>query len=244
MKRKPRIIAAKIAAFFVSLCIPLISASALAQSSYWSELGELFYDTYLEAKTYLDQLITEEFGEDAPAIQEAVDEALGALGLSDPLIVEEQIKEGVINLDEGLELDLTKPPAVVRGSEFAKEVDRQRLRSHSSSVIGQEGQEFIQEKLSQISTTIVETQELGYAAEEAISTQEAVKKLALQNSKETELLGALHTEVINSRIDTQFNADVLANISQTLDEERKARLNDELNQAIIRTVQSSQAELF
>jgi len=238
MKRKFTITLALSTSAFVVL-IPVQIAQGY---SYWSELGELFSDTYGEAKVYLDSLITETFGEDAPVIQSAVNEALGVLEITDPLIVEEQIKEGVLNSDK--EFDLSKPPAVVQASSIGKEVDRQRLRSHVASVIGQEGQAAIQTKMEQISITLEETQELGYAAEDAISTQEAIKKIAQQNVKNTELLGALQTEVINSRIDTQFEAEVLGNISQTLDEERTVRQNLELAGVATALSLAAQSTLF
>lgn len=194
--------------------------------SFWSELNDLFSDTYGQANIYLDGLLSETFGDQAPFVKEAIYSSLGVLELSDPLIVKEGIKEGVINSDNAF--DLSQPPALVRASSISKEIDRQRLRSHVASVIGQEGQAAIQMKMDQVAVTLEETQELGFLAEDAFSTQEAIKKMAQQNVKNTELIGALQTEIINSRIDSQFEAEVLSNISQTLDEERTIRQNRDL----------------
>lgn len=221
------------------LAVPLKTAFG---KGFGAELSELFFDTYQEAKSYLDGLIAQTYGKEAPFVQEALDEALGVLGLSDPLIAEEQISEGVIAAERVF--DLNQPPAVVRAAAVVKEVDRQRLRSHVGSVIGQEGQVAIQTKMDRVEVALQETQELGFLAEDAFSTQEAIKKMARQNVKNAELLGALQTEVINGRIDSQFEAEVLANISQTLDEEQKARFNRDLARVMARLRSASEATLF
>lgn len=223
------------------LLFPVLPRTARGQS-FWIELNDLFSETYTEAQSYLDSLIAETFGEDAPFVQAAVYEALGALGLSDPQILEESIREGVIEADDMF--DLSQPPALVKASAWGREADRQRLRSHVASVIGQEGQEAIQMKLDQISFTLEETYELGFQALDALSTQEAIKAMALQNVRNTELVGALQTEVINSRIDAQFSDEVLGNISQTLDEERTIRQNRDLAGVATSLSLASQAALF
>ena len=207
----------------------------------WLERSDLFADLYEESKIYLDQTIAQEFGEYAPVVQSAVDDALGILGISDPRLVRDRLEEGVITLDR---FDISQPPALVQSRELTKALERSRSRSHIASVIGQAGQQALQERLAQVSFTLEETQALGEAAISAISTQEAIKHMALQNVQETALIGALQMETLNNRIDNQFQAEALNNISQTLDEERRARLNRELARAAASLSQASQARLF
>lgn len=239
MKNMKRTISFALAVGALSVLIPVPIARGY---SFWSELNELFADTYGQAKVYLNGLLAETYSDQAPFVRDAINAALGPLELSDPLIVEERIKEGAIATGEVF--DLSQPPALVRASAISKEVDRQRLRSHVASVIGQDGQAAIQMKLEQSSVTLEETQELGFLAEEAFSTQEAIKKIAQQNVKSTELLGALQAEAINSRIDTQFEAEVLSNISQTLDEERTIQQNRDLAGVATSLSLAAQATLF
>lgn len=238
MKTKP-IIASTVTVFGLILTT---AQTGFAQDL-WGDLSELFYETYAEGKVYLDEWVAEQFGEYAPIFNEVLNDSLGASGMSDPLLVREQIQEGVIRLDRTF--DLSHPPAVVQSGELIKELERERLRTHAAaSTLGREGQAAVREKMARVNETIFATQEFGYQAMEAFSTQEAIKQIAQQNASNAELLGALHQEIANGRTDEQIESQVLANVSQTLDEERKARINRELAAAAAHLSIASQSGLF
>ena len=208
-----------------SLCLLGLAMYSPTAQAFWQDINDLFSETYAEAQNYLDSLIDDGFGDALPFVGGAVNSSLGEIDISDPLIVDQNIRDG---LPTRKTIDLTKPPERVEAELVIKEIDRQRSRSHIESVIGKEGQTVIKEKLDQVSSSITATQEYGSAAAQAFATQDVVKNMAQQNAINTELIGALHSEVINSRIDSQFSAEISANISQSLDEERALRQNRKL----------------
>ena len=221
--------------------LSLLAAPIATSQTFWMGLGEIFVDLYQQSQIYLDQTISQEFGEMAPLLQSAINQSLGALGISDPRVVRSGIEEGVIRLEQ---FDLSQPPPLIQSQELTKALGRERARAHVASVIGQSGQQALQERLAQVGFTLEETQALGDAAMSAISTQEAIKHIAQQNVQATSLIGALQMETLNSRIDNQFQLEALANLSQSLDEERRSRLNRELARATASFTHAAQARLF
>lgn len=224
---------------FVAIATGLMATPAMAFYGF-DAFTALINAGFNELDSLFTELIDDTFGDNAPEIHAAVQEAQGALGLPDPIEVEERIQAeleyqigGVLSLDpDNQTIDYTHG------------VDRGATRAQAGSILSQNGQQRVVERMQQVALT---TQEIGFHADNAqvaISTQAAIKEIAQQNARQAELLGTVELELINSRVDTQLGNLTMVNISETLDQERRHRLSQQ--QATVQTLQTLavMAELF
>jgi hypothetical protein len=139
---------------------------------------------------------------------------------------------------------LAQSDTVQAAAETANEIDRQLTRAQVDAVLSQSGQAATRDKITWMENTIGQVQQHADSAQVAVSTQDAIKAMAQQNARQSEVLGAVQSELLQSRQDTQLTNLNLANISQNLDQEARARRLQDLGSALDTLQISSQARLF
>jgi hypothetical protein len=176
------------------------------------------------------------------AIWMASYERRGEFGLVDPNQVRSDIAEELVSTLVG---DLAHSDSIYAGLETANEVDRQLTRAQVDAVLGQSGQAAtFSDKITWIEDTIGQVQQHADSAQTAVSTQAAIKQMAQQNARQSEILGAVQSELLQSRQDAQLTNLNLANMSQNLDQEARARRLQSLGNALDTLQISAQARLF
>ena len=113
---------------------------------------------------------------------------------------------------------------VREGREVANSLDQAAARQRAEPLIGEVGQPLLQDKLTHTSDALARIQAATEASFAATSTQESIKYLSQLNLETAELLGAMRLELMDSRVDSQYQSLNIANLSETLDEERRERL--------------------
>lgn len=234
--RKARISLVLTASVLIAINIKPASALSLAE-----EITRFLEATYNEAETYLSDLIDDTFGDEAPYVERAVREALGELGVSDPRIVRDIITQ-TIGSDSDL-FDLSLPPELIQAERAITEINRDRARAQVQSVLSKQGQEIAAQKLELVAETVLETDELAIAANEAEATQTVVKIVAAQTARKTQLLGASIQEQINARLDSQFQLEVMTDLSQTLSQMQSVERNRQLAGGAAALAQAAQINL-
>ncbi|MGP1385722.1 MAG: hypothetical protein ACTS2F_19335 [Thainema sp.] len=111
-------------------------------------------------------------------------------------------------------------------------------------MLSQDGQANTQNKLTWMETTVDQIQQHADAAQAAVSTQDAIKQMAQQTALQSDVLGAVQAELLQSRQDAQLTNLNLANLSHSLDQETRARRLQDLGSALDTLQISSQARLF
>lgn len=186
------------------------------------QIAEL-YDEYQALYTRYEQMF-----------KAAIDGNFGPLSNEIASILEDSLSElGIVDLEQAngrlrdllnranLDFDLYKPSVSHQFVELQGLINRTQAKTRARSVLSTEGQEAMMSKLETVQASTFVSSDLAGAAAGDIATQDVVKKLSSQMALNAQVLGALHTEVIDNRIDTQLQADVLTDIAQDLAAERK-----------------------
>lgn len=118
-------------------------------------------------------------------------------------------------------------PGSREGRELANILDQAAARQRAEPIIGEAGQRILQDKLTHSSDALARIQAATDATFKATSTQESIKYLSQLNLETAELLAAMRLEVMDARVDSQYQSLNVANLSETLDEERRERLLQE-----------------
>ena len=223
------------------LLIPVESASASQVDTLFEDIFGIFRQALEDAKTYIDETISEQLDSLPGEMDVVIQNVRGDLGLIDPNQARSEIAD---TLAQSLEGDLAQSDRVYAATETANEVDRQLTRAQIDSILSEEGQTATREKITWIEDTISQVQQHGDSAQVAVSTQEAIKHMAQQNSRTSEVLGAVQSELLQSRQDNQLANLNLSNISQSLDQETRARRLQSMGNAMDTLQISAQANLF
>jgi hypothetical protein len=148
---------------------------------------------------YLEDLLSGTLAHFPGDLDGVIMNAVGNLGLVDPNQVRSDIAEELVSTLVG---DLAHSDGIYAGVEIANEVDRQLTRTQINTVLGQEGQDTVSSKITWLEDTLAQVQQQADSAQAAISTQDAIKHMAQQNAMETQVLGALQSELLQARQDT------------------------------------------
>ena len=227
-----------------SVAIAAITAGVIASPSLafygFDDFTDLINAGFNALDSLFTELIDDTFGDYSPEIHAAVQETRGVLGLPDPIEVEERLRAELESQIGGV----LSPDPDNQTIDYTHGVDREATRAKAGSILSQDGQQRVVERMQQVALT---TQEIGLHADNAqvaISTQAAIKEIAQQNAYQAELLGAVELELINSRVDAQLGNLTMVNISETLDQERRHRRSQQ--QATVQTLQTLavMAELY
>ncbi|MEO0488012.1 MAG: hypothetical protein AAFZ49_00465 [Cyanobacteria bacterium J06659_2] len=231
--------------------VPILAATFLITSNQpaaasqvdttFDDIFGIFRQAFEDAQAYIEQTLTD-LTETLPGDMDGViDNALGDLGLVDPNQVRSDIATELATTLEG---DLAQVDGIQAAIETANEVDRHLTRAQVDAVLGQEGQAATRDKITWIEDTIGQVQHHADSAQAAVSTQDAIKQMAQQNARQSEVLGAVQSELLQSRQDAQLTNLNLSNVSQNLDQETRARRLRELGSAMDTLQISAQARLF
>jgi hypothetical protein len=216
-------------------------AAASQVDTTFTDIFGIFCQAFEISKTYVEQTISGLLTPLPGDLEGVIQNALGDLGLVDPNRVRSEISTELATILEG---DLAQSDSIYAGLETANEVDRQLTRAQVDAVLGQTGQAATRDKITWIEDTIGQVQQHADSAQTAVSTQAAIKQMAQQNARQSEILGAVQSELLQSRQDAQLINLNLANMSQNLDQEARARRLQELGSALDTLQISAQARLF
>ena len=223
------------------LVAPIKPAAASQVDTTFTDIFGIFRQAFETSKTYIEQTISGLLTPLPGDLEGVIQNTLGDLGLVDPNQVRSAIAEELTTI---LERDLVQSDSLYASLETANEVDRQLTRAQVDAVLGQSGQATTRDKITWIEDTIGQVQQHADSAQTAVSTQAAIKQMAQQNARQSEILGAVQSELLQSRQDAQLTNLNLANMSQNLDQEARARRLQELGNALDTLQISAQARLF
>ncbi|MFQ4140572.1 hypothetical protein PGN35_030075 [Nodosilinea sp. PGN35] len=223
------------------LVAPVRPAAASQVDTTFTDIFSIFRQAFETSKTYIEQTLSGLLTPLPGDLEAVIQNALGDLGLVDPNRVRSAIAEELTTILAG---DLAQSDRIYAGLETANEVDRQLTRAQVDAVLGQTGQAATRDKITWIEDTIGQVQQHADSAQTAVSTQAAIKQMAQQNARQSEILGAVQSELLQSRQDAQLTNLNLANMSQNLDQEARARRLQSLGNALDTLQISAQARLF
>ncbi|MGG6242616.1 hypothetical protein C7293_11010 [filamentous cyanobacterium CCT1] len=223
------------------LVAPVRPAAASQVDTTFTDIFSIFRQAFETSKTYIEQTLSGLLTPLPGDLEAVIQNALGDLGLVDPNRVRSAIAEELTTILAG---DLAQSDRIYAGLETANEVDRQLTRAQVDAVLGQTGQAATRDKITWIEDTIGQVQQHADSAQTAVSTQAAIKQMAQQNARQSEILGAVQSELLQSRQDAQLTNLNLTNMSQNLDQEARARRLQELGNALDTLQISAQARLF
>ncbi|MEM6251310.1 MAG: hypothetical protein AAF821_00165 [Cyanobacteria bacterium P01_D01_bin.156] len=197
-----------------------------ANENLWPELHGVYEDSYNRLEDILADTINEQFGVLSDAVEDILASTLSELGIVDI----EQAKAQIHDLlkREHSDFDLYQFPVTQQLTAWLNQVNRAQVESRAHAVIGTTGQQATTLKLEQLQQDIVEVGLLADEAQGDIATQDVLKRVAEQTAINTQILGALHSETIDTRLDTHLQGQVLVDVSEALAAERKQRLYEEL----------------
>lgn len=223
------------------MAVPIRPVAASQVDTTFTDIFSLFRQSFETTRTYVEQTIADWLAPLPSDLEGVIQNTLGNLGLMDPNQVRAAITE---ELTTTLERDLVQSDSLYASLELANEVDRQMTRAQVDAVLGQGGQSATRDKITWIEDTIGQVQQHADSAQTAVSTQAAIKQMAQQNARQSEILGAVQSELLQSRQDAQLTNLNLANMSQNLDQEARARRLQALGNALDTLQISAQARLF
>lgn len=223
------------------MAAPIRPVAASQVDTTFTDIFSLFRQSFESTKAYVEQTIADWIAPLPGDLHSVIQTTLGDLGLMDPNQVRAAITE---ELTTTLERDLVQSDSLYASLELANEVDRQMTRAQVDAVLGQGGQSATRDKITWIEDTIGQVQQHADTAQTAVSTQSAIKQMAQQNARQSEILGAVQSELLQSRQDAQLTNLNLANMSQNLDQEARARRLQALGNALDTLQISAQARLF
>jgi hypothetical protein len=223
------------------LLAPLKPAAASQVDTTLDDIFGIFRQAFEDAKAYIERTVSDRLGSLPGGMDVVIKNALGDLGLIDPNRARSDIATELANTLKG---DLSQSDGIQAGIETANEVDRQLTRAQVDSVLSRTGQAATRDKITWIENTIGQVQQHADSAQAAVSTQDAIKQMAQQNARQSEVLGAIQSELLQSRQDAQLANLNLTNISQSLDQETRARRLQQMGNAIDTLQISAQARLF
>jgi hypothetical protein len=228
--------------------IPALVAGTLALSQAATHAATLFEFTGLLNQAFQDLtgLLNDEIAEHydpdvARLIQGTVNSAVGVLGFPAPYDTAQGLEAQISTLPQA---EITIPVPASEVGFVQRDVNRDLLRQQTDTVLGQTGQEAALQRTEDVETLVLQTQVHADTAMTAISTQAAIKEMAQQQARSVELLGALHTETLQSRQDTATQSLAIADISESLDQQLTGRALERRGEAMTTLRQAAAARLF
>ena len=228
--------------------LPALMAGTLALTQVAANAAALFEFTGLLNQTFQDLtgLLNDEIAEHyepdvARLIQGTVNSAVGVLGFPAPYATAQGLEAQFSTLPQS---EITLPVPASDIDSVQRELNRDLLRQHTETIIGQAGQEAALQRTEDVEALVLQTQGHADTAMTAISTQAAIKEMAQLQARSAELLGALHTETLQSRQDTATQSLAIADISESLDQQLIGRSLERRGEAVTTLRQAAAARLF
>ena len=199
------------------LSITVTVTEVAANTAGLFDFTDLVTDAYRELSGFINDAIADEFDPDIAALlQGTVNNARGVLGLADPNQLVKGIEDDLSTLPQA---DITQAVPGSTITRTARDLNRKLTTQQAATLLSQDGQQQTQDKLDDVAATVAQTEQHASNALAAISTQAAIKEMAQMHSRSTELLGAVHTELLQGRQDTAVQSLALADISASLDQQ-------------------------
>ena len=206
------------------------------------DLSRVLGQAYRQLEQALSETIADNFEADtAGLLQEVIGRATGVLGFPSPAALARELEGELAALPQP---DVTQPVPVAESGALSRDLNRLLLREQIETVLGQDGQRLAQEKVETTASAVATTEQLAWQADAAISTQAAIKAMALQQAQSTALMGAVHTELLQSRQDTAAQSLALQDISASLDQQLTTQQAERRGEAITGLQQAAAARLF
>ena len=216
----------------VLLPVPVIAQETgwLAQFStlvdggggYWSVIDET-YTQVLDYGTQLEGAIDSASGE----LNAVLDGEFGVLGLPDF----EQLEAITQTQIMGSPATVLVPERQSQAAVAAAEVERGVREARIQATIGPEGQAAQYQSLQGVQQTVLEVAGLGQAAQFETSTQEVLKKTALQQAYTADLLGSVSAELHAARVDSALTQQSLVDLSRAMDRDDRRALVETTSQS-------------
>ena len=196
------------------------------QEPSFPEVGSDHEESYERFFDIFQSRMDDQFGSLAPDIRSILQSSQGSLGIADTHTAEDSLRSLLEQIYGEFDLDI--PPTTMQVEEYSKQINREQMGARAHAVLGQAGQEAIRWNLEQIEDDVFAVGQLSDLAQGDIATQDVTKRLASQLAINSQLLGALYSEAIDGRVDTQLQAEILVDLSQALATEQKRNVRQEL----------------
>lgn len=238
-------IAFLVAASFLMTGSPANAQSLIDTRSFEFEsinVSRYVSDVYRRATNVLNKNIADNFETDtANLLQNIIGNAVGVLGFPSPIAISEQLEGELAGLPQA---DITKPVPMAESGTINRELNRVLIGEQIAAVLGEDGQRISREKAETTAAVVLTNEQLAVQANTALSTQAVMKAMAQQQARSTALMGAVHTELLQSRQDTAAQSLALTDISATLDQQLTTQQAERRGEAITGLQQAAAAGLF
>ncbi|MEM9803956.1 MAG: hypothetical protein AAF959_01660 [Cyanobacteria bacterium P01_D01_bin.56] len=211
---KKHILIPSIAACLITLTVPALGFGGLS-------ISDVVNQAYSDLLRLAQQEIAAVTGDDFAQLDILVD-VNPLTGTTETL----ELREALLAADDPAAI-IDETVASREGREIANILDQEAARQRAEPIIGAAGQPILQDKLNHTNDALTRIQAATEASFAATSTQESIKYLSQLNLETAELLAAMRLEVMDARVDGQYQSLNMANLSETLDEERRRRLLNE-----------------
>ena len=160
----------------------------------------------------------------------------GALNLPIPSRVQKLVRRAISEPPGDSDLpELTEPfqtNSQVQANLNSNAADRTQTQVAIESVLGERGQEAIEQQFNSQRENLTEIAGQANVAFEATATQDVMKNIAKILARDSVISATISSELTRLRIDSQYTNANLTNVSRTLDQNlRRDLVNDSLNQS-------------
>ena len=167
-------------------------------------------------KEFLDDVVGI-FPETGAEIKTAIENETGALDLPDLNAVEKEISQDFANSGnlENLETAINI-------------IEVEVVRANADSILGKDGQASSLTARNRVIDSVEEVQSLGEQANNETVTQNVMKRMATQNERIAQILGAVHSSNESLKVTTAYNSRISAEllekqVEQQAEAEREQR---------------------
>ncbi len=149
-------------------------------------------------------------------LQQILKDASGALGIPDPFEVADQVQTTVGQSDPGIGVN-----PVLQGQDAKNEVERQSSQNTSEWVLGKPGQTQMGLEDQQTNQAMTDIQQSDEIANQSNITQDIMRQISHQNLANSRIQQSLQAETQQASLQMAAANMNLANISGTLDTQRR-----------------------
>lgn len=211
------------------------------RSSISNPLSQLFEQLNSQISSwggYLNKILSDQLQPLSKALgsdlNSAISDAMGAVGLPDPIAARESVEKIAQKSDSYLDQ-----------TELAtNEVDRQITRAAIDSTLSSEGQERIQQQANSTQNSVDLVEQQAQAAQGEVVTQDVMKRMALQNAQISSVLGSLRADSLQAAQRQELTNVNLTNISRSIDGQNQAKQAEMVGTGLEVLRTTSRARLF
>lgn len=210
----------------------------MQKDNLFNGLLDQFMKYFEQAQNYITQILNEKIQPLEEAInadlQNAIEQAKGALGLPDPIAARKSVEDTLSTSSEPLNSQ----------ERATNEIDRQITRATASATLSQEGQQRTQEQLQTTKQSVETVQQQAQIAQEDVVTQNVMKRIAAQNAEISSVIGSMRQDMAQDAQRQELANINLTNISRAVDGQNQARDTDQVSTGFSNLRVFSRARLF